>query len=451
MEFFKSIKLSLQDVSALKDVASSTMDRSLRVVRSQLTEERRVVLSEAVATKAKRLGHILSKDLPSKLPGYFERLGGTLTPEKLKATSIPGLGLASGNSTISIAARPLIHTVPYRLMALFQKVERPKLPMASPTVKAVTDSCAAWTKTTPVVAPPSVEMLGHTTIALGLTGVVLIVALALILTRKKTYELEPDDPFVDDIGVVEEEVPIFEAVSHDVHGWDSSAHGNMLPTFLAFLSGLAITFHKTTTISSGWSTSFNVTTFGYASYLMYEAIMMAILSACESDVSSASSFMYAIQWPISILGMFFAELEAYLCTILVFFGNIAAACPTGDEEDDDEVFVYVGISSPWWFRLYHKILELTFEAWCGTRSTFWRFIGFAVGFGLSRVTPDLNAVATDVLFDLSGFRGYTKSIDIEAGTTEDLIVDSICNTNATDEDYFDWDNAPGVSASMWAC
>ncbi|KAL0954491.1 hypothetical protein HGRIS_003459 [Hohenbuehelia grisea] len=98
------------------------MDRSLRVVRSQLAEERRVVLSDAVATKAKRLGYILSKDFPSKLPQYFERLGGTLTPDKLKATSIPGAGLASGNSTVSTAARPLIRPVPYRLMALFQKV-----------------------------------------------------------------------------------------------------------------------------------------------------------------------------------------------------------------------------------------------------------------------------------------------------------------------------------------
>ncbi|KAL0954490.1 hypothetical protein HGRIS_003458 [Hohenbuehelia grisea] len=93
--------------------------------------------------------------------------------------------------------------------------------MASPTVKAVTDSCAAWTKTTPVVTPPSAEMLGNTTIALGLTGVVLIATLALILAQRKTYELDPDDPFVDEIGVVEE-APVFEAVSHDAHGFDSS-------------------------------------------------------------------------------------------------------------------------------------------------------------------------------------------------------------------------------------
>ncbi|KAL0954489.1 hypothetical protein HGRIS_003457 [Hohenbuehelia grisea] len=225
----------------------------------------------------------------------------------------------------------------------------------------------------------------------------------------------------------------------------------MLPTFVVFLSGLAITFHKTTTISSGWSTALNVTTFGYASYLMYEAIMMAILSACEPEAPTASSFMYAIHFPVFILGMFLQELETYLCAILIFVGNIAAACPTGDEEDNDEVFIYVGISSPWWFRLYHKILEVTFEAWCGTRSTSWMIIGTAVSFGLGRVTPDLNAVATDVLFDLSGFRGFTKSLDGETGTTEDCIIDPICHTNTTGEDYFDWDNAPGVSAPMWAC
>ncbi|KAL0954591.1 hypothetical protein HGRIS_003551 [Hohenbuehelia grisea] len=393
MQFFKSLP-PIVNVHAFKAAASSTLDRGRHAFCSQLGDRGCDPIKDAIAHGADRFAAAFERD--GKLALKFSELVASSKAAVQNAFSSPA------NATAATTAR---QSVAHRLAGLLEKIKDPKVPKASPTIKAVVDACPTWTKTSPLVNPPSEASTLNAVVVLGFVAVLAIGASAYFVAGKKDRKADEDNPRMYE---VVKEKPVFETVYAD--GADISKSRDILPTILAFLSGMVLTFHKTTTPGIGWQAAFEVTSLSYASFLIFEAIFMVVLRLGESQHPATSTFLYALQLPLSLFRSIIKEFETYLCPVLIAVGNMTALCPTGDEEDEDEVFIYVGISSPYWFRLYHKALELITDTRNAIRSFACMIVGAVVVFGLGCISPDLDSAAIDVLFDLSGFKGTDDTI-----------------------------------------
>ncbi|KAL0954558.1 hypothetical protein HGRIS_003520 [Hohenbuehelia grisea] len=380
MQFFKSLT-PIVNVHAFKAAASSILDRGRHAFCSQLGDRGCDPIKDAIAQGADRFAAAFERD--GKLALKFSELVASSKSAVQNAFSSPA------NATAATTAR---QSVAHRLAGLLEKIKDPKVPKASPTIKAVVDVCPTWTKTSPLVNPPSEASTLNAVVVIGFVAVLAIGASAYFVAGKKDRKADEDNPRMYE---VVKETPVFETAYAD--GVDISKSRDTLPTILAFLSGMALTFHRTTTPGIGWQAASEVTSLSYASLLIFEAIFMVVLWLGESQHPATSTFLYALQLPLSLFRSIIKEFETYLC-------------PTGDEEDEDEVFIYVGISSPYWFRLYHKALELTTDTRNAIRSFACMIIGAVVVFGLGCISPDLDSAAIDVLFDFSGFKGNNDTI-----------------------------------------